>query len=139
MRVLIINGPNLNKLGSRDEKFYGTKSYKEIMDEAISFGIDNGMTVDVYQSNIEGEIVDKIQSSADYDAFIINAGAYSHYSIAILDAIIDSKVPTIEVHLSNIYAREEERNKSVISKGCIGVIAGFSHNSYILALEALKK
>jgi len=138
-KALIINGPNLNMLGIREKNIYGVETLQEIaakvMAEAEALNID----VDFVQSNHEGEIIDKIHSSLGvYDAIIINPGAYTHYSIAIRDAIKAVNIPTIEVHLSNIYAREEFRSKSVIAPVCCGQISGFGSNSYILALKALE-
>jgi len=138
-KALIINGPNLNMLGIREKDVYGVETLQEIatkvMAEAKALNID----VDFVQSNHEGEIIDKIHSSLGvYDAIIINPGAYTHYSIAIRDAIKAVNIPTIEVHLSNIYAREEFRSKSVIAPVCCGQISGFGSNSYILALKALE-
>jgi len=137
MKILIINGPNLNMLGIRDKDHYGTKTLKEIekaiKDEAKKLKIN----VDCFQSNSEGEIVTKIQNAKDFDGIIINAGAYTHTSLAIRDALEIFGKPVIEVHLSNIYAREAFRHNSYISGIAKGVIAGFKENSYILALYGL--
>jgi len=136
-RVLVINGPNLNMLGVREKDVYGNTTLEEIAiavnEEAASLGMD----VDFIQTNHEGEIIDKIhEARGRYDLLIINPGAYTHYSIAIRDAIKAVELPCIEVHLSNIYAREEFRNKSVIAPVCTGQISGFGANSYIIALKA---
>lgn len=139
MKVLVINGPNLNLLGKREKNIYGTVSFEKMIDiienEANKLGID----VDFFQSNCEGEIIDKIHSADGvYNVIIINPGAYTHYSFAIHDAIKAIDVPTIEVHLSNIHAREEFRSKSVTAPACIGQISGFGINSYLLALYQVK-
>jgi 3-dehydroquinate dehydratase-2 len=136
-RLLVINGPNLNLLGTREKDVYGTGTLSEIAaavdDEARSLGMD----VDFIQSNHEGEIIDRIhEARGSYDLIIINPGAYTHYSIAIRDAIKAIELPCIEVHLSNIHAREEFRNNSVIAPVCTGQISGFGANSYIVALRA---
>lgn len=136
-RILVINGPNLNLLGTREKDVYGTGTLSEIAvavdDEARSLGMD----VDFIQSNHEGEIIDRIhEARGTYDLLIINPGAYTHYSIAIRDAIKAIELPCIEVHLSNIHAREEFRSKSVIAPVCTGQISGFGANSYIIALKA---
>ena len=136
-RLLFINGPNLNLLGTRENDIYGTKTLGEIASlvnhEAESLGAD----VEFIQSNHEGEIIDIIHSSkGKYDVIIINPGAYTHYSIAIRDAIKAVEVPAIEIHLSNIYGREEFRSKSVIAPVCIGQICGFGAESYIIAMYA---
>ena len=135
MKVRIINGPNLNKLGKRDEKIYGSLTLK-----AINAGLVKefpSAVLDFFQSNIEGELVNFIQDDENYDALVINAGAYSHYSYAIRDALECVKKPKIEVHLSNIYARDEFRHNSVISAVCNGSICGFGKDSYVLAIQYL--
>lgn len=133
--ILVIHGANLNLLGERETSIYGTDSLTQINDKIISY--DKKMNILTFQSNIEGEIINRIHQK-DFDGLIINAGAYTHYSIAIADAISAILVPCIEVHLSNIYAREEFRHKSVLSAVCVGVIAGFGSKSYLLALDAIK-
>ena len=138
--ILIINGPNINKTGYRNIGQYGKKTYQEINDEITKFCFEKNINIEIYQSNCEGSIVDKIQKiSQDLDLLIINPGAYSHYSYAIRDAIADLveffKVQTIEVHMSNIYSREEFRQKSVIAPVCAGQISGFGIDSYLLALK----
>lgn len=139
-KVLIINGPNLNLLGVREKDIYGEKSLEHInhiiKDEAEKINIE----VSFFQSNCEGQIVDKIQTACkDYHGIIINPAAYTHYSIAIRDAISSVKIPTIEVHLSNIHNREDFRSKSMIAPVCIGQISGFKEHSYVLALFALHR
>jgi 3-dehydroquinate dehydratase-2 len=137
-KILVINGPNLNMLGKRKEAHYGTTTLDDINEsmEALSKALDFELTF--YQSNTEGAIVDCIHSGMDYDGLIINAGAYTHYSYAISDALEILNIPKIEVHLSNIHARESFRSNSVIASQCTGQISGFKENSYILALYALK-
>jgi len=132
--VLILNGPNLNMLGSRETDIYGNLGLDDINTMLAEYASKHGIKCDFFQSNIEGEIIDKIHSS-NHNAIIINAGALTHYSIALRDAIAAVKIPAIEVHLSNILAREEFRAQSVISPVCKGIISGFGKHSYILALE----
>jgi len=136
MKVLIINGPNLNMLGQRDRAVYGGKTLEEINAFLLKEAESLGLTAEFYQSNVEGEIINRIQAF-DGGAIVINAGAYSHYSIAIADALRDSKKIKVEVHLSNIFAREEFRQTSVLSPVCDGVISGFGEQSYVLALKFL--
>lgn len=139
-RILLINGANLNMLGTREPEKYGDKSLNEIEDAVISRGKELGVEVDVYQSNIEGEIVEKIQQAlGKYDGILINAGGYTHTSVVIRDAIAATQIPTIEIHMTNIHAREEFRHSSLLSGVCKAIVAGFGENSYILALEGLIK
>lgn len=139
-RVLVINGANLNFLGERQKNIYGSESLSEINEYVKIEGSKIFIDVDFYQSNHEGDIIDKIQSEyKNYDGFIINAGAFTHYSYAIYDAILSVNKKFIEVHLSNIFSREEFRKKSVISGACIGHICGFGKTSYVLALHALRE
>lgn len=138
MKVLILNGPNLDMLGMREPGIYGTRTLDDVNADLAAFGKNLGIDCDFYQSNSEGALIDRIHSVAQaYDGCIINAGAYTHYSYAIRDAIAAVSKPFIEVHLSNVHAREEFRHKSVISAVCKGVIAGFGEESYTLALSAL--
>ena len=140
MKILLINGANLNMLGIREPEKYGGKSLKEIEDAVINRGKELGVEVDVYQSNIEGEIVEKIQRARGvYDGILINAGGYTHTSVVIRDAISAVQIPTIEVHMTNIHAREEFRHTSLLSGVCKAIVAGFGDDSYILALEGLVK
>jgi 3-dehydroquinate dehydratase-2 len=138
MKIYVINGPNLNFLGIREPNVYGSNSYEELCSYINSEAEKLNAELEIYQSNIEGEIVDFIQKAhKNADAIIINSGAYTHYSIAIYDAIKSVNLPTVEVHLSNIYKREEFRHKSVVAPACIGQISGFGFLGYKLAIEAL--
>ena len=136
MRIQIINGPNLNLLGIREPEIYGKRAWEDYLKELRSRFPK--VRIDYYQSNLEGEIIDKIQEVGfDRDGIVLNAGAYTHTSVAILDAIKSVTTPTVEVHISNVHQREECRRKSIISPGCLGVICGFGLDSYRLAIEAL--
>lgn len=140
MKILLINGANLNMLGTREPEKYGGKSLKEIEDNVIQRGKELGVEVHTYQSNIEGEIVEKIQQARNkYDGILINAGGYTHTSVVIRDAIAAVQIPTIEIHMTNIHAREEFRHTSLLSGVCRAIVAGFGDQSYILALEGLIK
>jgi len=138
MKFLFVNGVNLNMTGVREKSVYGTQSLEQINKEIAAHF--SGDECEFFQSNIEGEICTAIQSAdgRNFDGVILNAGAYSHYSIAIRDAIAAVKTPVIEVHMSNVQAREDFRRQSVISPVCRGVICGFGKNSYILAAESFK-
>lgn len=135
MKLLFINGVNLNMTGIREKNVYGEQTLDEINAEIAEHF--KGDECEFFQSNVEGEICTAIQS-ADCDGIVLNAGAFTHYSYAIRDAIASVKVPVVEVHMSNVHAREEFRNKSVISEVCKGVICGFGKNSYILAGESFR-
>ncbi|MFI3227793.1 MAG: type II 3-dehydroquinate dehydratase [Clostridia bacterium] len=136
--ILVINGPNLNMLGKREPGIYGSDTLESIELECMEYANAKGVFCECFQSNIEGEIINKIHESFDkHDAIVMNAGAFTHYSIALRDAISAVSKPCIEVHISNVHAREEFRHKSVIAPVCKGVIAGFGRNSYILAIEAV--
>lgn len=140
MKILLINGPNINMLGIREKGIYGNNDFNTLVSNIERRAKDLNVSLEVFQSNIEGEIVTKIQSSYDViDGIIINPGAYTHYSIAILDALKSVNIPTIEVHISNIHKREEFRKKSVTAEACIGQISGFGIYGYELALEGLVK
>ncbi|MEW9093687.1 MAG: type II 3-dehydroquinate dehydratase [Clostridiaceae bacterium] len=137
-KLLIINGPNLNLLGIREKDIYGNLTLDDINNIIKESTKENNIYLDFFQSNHEGDIVTVIGESINkYSGIIINPGAYSHYSIAILDAIRGVNIPVIEVHLSNIYGREEYRRKSITAEGCIGVISGFGYYGYIMAIHAL--
>jgi len=136
-KILIINGPNLNLLGTREKEVYGTETLEDIARKVANEAARLNVSVEFIQSNHEGEIIDKIHAArGNTDAIIINPGAYTHYSIAIRDAIKAVEIPTIEIHLSNIHAREEFRSHSVIAPVCVGQICGFGSKSYILGLNA---
>ena len=138
MKILLINGANLNMLGSREPEKYGSTTLKDIESAVIQRGDELGTQVDVWQSNHEGEIVDKIQSAKGvYDGILINAGGYTHTSVVIRDAIASVLIPTVEIHMTNIHAREEFRHTSLLSGVCIAQVVGFKELSYSLALEGL--
>ena len=138
MKILIINGPNLNMVGIREKNIYGTVNYCSICNYVYAEAEKLGVQIEIKQSNIEGEIINYIQEAYDnFDGIVINPGAYTHYSYAIYDAVKGIDVPTVEVHLSNIHSREEFRRKSVIAPACLGQIAGFGAYGYIMALMAL--
>ena len=137
MRILYLNGPNLNLLGTREPEKYGSATLAEIEARVHQRAGELGATIDFRQSNVEGELVGWIQDAkGKFDWIILNAAAYTHTSIALRDAISAVQVPTIEIHLSNVHAREEFRHKSLIAPVCQGQITGFGANSYLLALEA---
>jgi len=134
-KVCIINGPNLNLLGKREKEIYGNKSFEEVFNQLQEFAQSKSMDLSYFQSNDEGEIINKIhECMGNTDYLVINPGAFTHYSYSIFDAILAVKIPTIEVHISNIFSREEWRKKSVISPACVGIISGLGLDSYRLAL-----
>lgn len=136
-KIMIINGPNLNLLGTREPIIYGDVSFEEYMDKLKD---REGVEIDYFQSNIEGVIIDKLHEVGfTYDGVILNAGGYTHTSVSIADAIAAISSPVIEVHLSNVYAREEFRHHSLIAMNCKGVISGFGLDSYALAIDYLAK
>ena len=138
-KIIILNGPNLNLLGEREKEQYGTFTLKDIEEKCENFAKKLQINLDLYQSNIEGEIIEKIQNARNsQNGLIINAGGYTHTSVAIHDALKILKIPIIELHISNIYNREDFRHKSLISKVAKGVICGFGSNGYTMALEAMK-
>lgn len=138
MKILVIHGPNINMLGTREPDTYGVATMADINSKLQKLAEAKGIKIEFFQSNIEGEIVDKIQSAASgIDGIVINPAAYTHTSVAIRDAIAAMKVPTVEVHLSNIHAREEFRHASLTAPVCLGQICGFGAESYILGLEAI--
>ena len=135
-KYLIINGPNLNRTGLREPEIYGTRTLSDIEDSIRKKAEEAGNTAEFVCSNFEGEIIEAIhRSEGNYDGVILNAGAFTHYSYAIRDAIASVATPVIEVHMSNVHAREEFRHHSVLSEVCVGVICGFGEKSYLLALE----
>lgn len=138
-KYLVINGPNLNMLGVREPGVYGKESYAELCARIEAKAAELGVEAELYQSNCEGEIIDKIQGAyGAVDGIVINPGAYTHYSYAIHDALKSVGIPTIEVHISNIHTREEFRHKSVTAPACRGQICGLGFDGYLLALEALE-
>ena len=138
MKILLINGANLNMLGSREPEKYGSTTLKDIETSVINRGKELGAEVEAWQSNHEGEIVDKIQSAkGNYDGILINAGGYTHTSVVIRDAISAVQIPTVEIHMTNIHAREAFRHTSLLSGVCVAQVVGFKEQSYILALEGL--
>ena len=139
-KIIIINGPNLNLLGNREDNIYGNDSLEKIKSDCEKKCLEKHLEVVFFQSNNEGEIIDKIHEVNDkYDGLIINPAAFTHSSIAILDSLRAINKPKIEIHLSNIYAREEYRKKSITSEGVNGLICGFGGNSYLLGIEAISK
>ncbi len=137
-RILVVNGPNLNLLGEREPEVYGSASLDDIMADLVATAAERGAELTSVQSNIEGELVTQIQEARTWaDGIILNPGAYTHYSIAIRDAISAITIPVIETHLSNVHAREAFRDHSVVSAVCLGVVAGFGRDSYAVALDAL--
>ena len=138
-KILILNGPNLNLLGRREPEIYGSRGFLDYFDELRSryAGVAE---MDYYQSNIEGEMIDKIHEVGfTWDGIVLNAGAYTHTSVALQDAIRGVPAPVVEVHISNVHQREEFRHKSMISCACLGVVCGFGLDSYRLAVEALTR
>ena len=139
-KIIIVNGPNLNLLGEREKNQYGSFTLKDVEKNCNEYSIKNDIKLTFFQSNIEGEIVNIIQNSrTNQDGLIINAGGYTHTSVAIHDALKILKIPIIELHISNIYNREEFRHKSLISKVAKGIICGFGANGYIMSLNAMNK
>lgn len=135
-KILILNGPNLNLLGKRETNIYGTESFEDFFKD-LKLIYSSDIQLSYFQSNIEGELVDKIQEVGfKFDGIILNAGGYTHTSVAIRDAINAVTTPVIEVHISNIYAREEFRQESLLSAVCKGIVAGFGLDSYVLALDS---
>ena len=137
MQILILNGPNLNLLGVREPGIYGSSSFEDYLEKLRKQY--NDIQIDYFQSNVEGEMIDKMQEVGfSYDGIVLNAGAYTHTSVALHDCIRALKTPVIEVHISNVHAREEFRHHSMISSACKGVICGFGLDSYRLAIEAIQ-
>ena len=139
-KIIILNGPNLNLLGEREKNQYGNFTLKDVEQKCKEYANKNDIKLSMFQSNIEGELVEKIQISRNnQDGLIINAGGYTHTSVAIHDALKILKIPIIELHISNIYNREEFRHKSLISKVAKGIVCGFGSEGYIMSLNAMKK
>ena len=139
-KILVINGPNLNLLGSREKEKYGQSSLEDIRKKCERHANKLGLVIEFKQSNVEGEIVNFIQDARKkYSGIIINAGGYTHTSVAILDALLAVKKPTIELHITNIYKREDFRHKSLISKAADGIICGLGADGYVMALDGIKK
>lgn len=137
-KILVLNGPNINMLGVREKNIYGRQDYESLCAYIKTAAARLGVHVEILQSNYEGDLVTAIQKAYGvYDGIVINPAAFTHYSIAILDALKAVNLPTIEVHISNIHAREEFRHKSVTAPACLGQICGLGFTGYILALEAL--
>ena len=140
IKIIILNGPNLNLLGEREKNQYGSLTLEDIEKNCKVFANKNNIDLSLFQSNIEGELVEIIQNSrANQHGLIINAGGYTHTSVSIHDALKIIKIPIIELHISNIYNREEFRHKSLISKLAMGIICGFGSDGYIMALESMNK
>jgi len=135
--ILLVNGPNLNLLGVREPEIYGSVTLEDIEKQVTLAAAKQGFSLKTFQSNSEGKIIDFLQENADAEGLIINPGAYTHYSYAIRDCIAGLRIPAVEVHLSQIYSREEFRQRSVIAPVCIGQISGFGDFSYLLGLQAL--
>ncbi len=141
MKFLVMNGVNLNLTGKREKSVYGTATLEEINATIAAFCEKNGDEAEFYQSNIEGELVNKLHEAylnKKFDGIVFNAGAFTHYSYALRDAIAAIDIPVVEVHMSNVHAREEFRKKSVLSEVCKGVVCGFGANSYLAAIVGLK-
>ena len=138
-KIIILNGPNLNLLGEREKEKYGNITLKDIENNCKEFAIKNNINLSLFQSNIEGELVEEIQKARkEQQGLILNAGAYTHTSVAIHDALKVLKIPIVELHITNIYNREEFRHKSLISKLATGILCGFGTDGYIMALQAMK-
>jgi 3-dehydroquinate dehydratase-2 len=139
IKISVLHGPNLNLLGVRDPDLYGKDDYNNVNKRIADYAKSIGVEVRVFQSNSEGALIDAIQEARTWaEAIVINAGAFTHYSYAIRDALADSRLPVVEVHISNVHAREDFRRESVIAPICTGQIAGFGTRSYLLAIEAVK-
>lgn len=136
--ILVLHGPNLNTLGEREPGMYGKESLNQINQQIAEHARSLGIEAEIFQSNVEGELIDRLQAApSSHQGVVINAGAYTHYSYALRDAIASIRLPCVEVHMTNVHAREPFRRESVIAPVCVGVIAGFGKNSYLLALDAV--
>ncbi|MDR0918211.1 MAG: type II 3-dehydroquinate dehydratase [Oscillospiraceae bacterium] len=139
-KILILHGPNINLTGWREPEIYGDTTFSEIENNIVKLGKELGFYCENFQSNHEGELIDKIHGARGlFDGIIINPGAYTHYSYAIHDALVAVEIDTIEVHMSNIFDRESFREKSVTAPACVGTVCGFAENSYYLALYAMQR
>jgi len=137
MRILILNGPNLNLLGKREKNIYGSQSFESYLE--LVKPVFEGISIDYFQSNWEGEMIDKLHASQGvYEGIVLNAGGYTHTSVALADAVAGIQVPVVEVHISNLLKREDFRHKSLIGPNCIGTIMGFGMDSYRLGIESLR-
>ncbi|MEG2813293.1 MAG: type II 3-dehydroquinate dehydratase [Oscillospiraceae bacterium] len=137
-KIIVIHGPNINLTGEREASIYGKETFANINQQILEYCSNLNVDCEIYHSNIEGELINKIQESRnDFDGIVLNAGAYTHYSYALRDAIASIYIPCIEVHFSNIFGREDFRSKSVIAPVCAGSIAGFGKYSYMLAISVL--
>lgn len=137
MKILIINGPNLNLLGKREKSIYGSQSFEQYLEMLLP--VFEGMVIDSCQSNVEGELINRIHDAVGhYDGIVLNAGGYTHTSVALADAVAAVDLPVVEVHISNLLKREEFRHKSLIGPNCIGTIMGFGLDSYRLGIESLR-
>ncbi|MCP4129828.1 MAG: type II 3-dehydroquinate dehydratase [bacterium] len=139
IRIIVVNGPNLNLLGTRETDTYGHATLEDINGILKRYATENNLEIDFFQANGEGEIINYIHENRTADGMVINPGAYTHTSIAIRDAITGVQIPTVEVHLSNIHAREEFRKHSYIAPVCLGQVSGFGYNSYLFGLQALEQ
>lgn len=141
MKIMILNGPNINFLGIREKEIYGKENYEDICNNLKKEGEKLNIDVNIYQSNIEGELINFLQRAyfEKYDGIIMNPGAYTHTSIALYDALKSIEIPTIEVHISNVYKREKFRHKSITAPACIGQICGLGSEGYLLALQYFSK
>ena len=138
MKILVVNGPNLNNLGKRDESHYGSESFSEVITSIEQFSKELGIEVKFSQSNSEGELISFIQKeSSTSDGIVINAGALTHYGLSLKDSLIDAHIPLVEIHISNIHQREEYRRTSVVEPVAIGQVAGFGTSGYLYAMELL--
>ena len=138
MKILVINGPNINMLGIREPDIYGKQTYKDLVDTVTNYGKEKDIEIECYQSNHEGDLVDVIQKAyGEYDGIVINPGAYTHTSIAILDAVKSVNIPTVEVHISKVEQREDFRQISYVRSACVKTITGHGTDGYIEAIDYL--